>query len=292
MARRGRPEPLDARLQVTAPHEWVLLAGLGLALLALVAWGVFGHVERSFSAEAVLVEPGERHAVISPAAGNVVEILAQVGDRVATGQTIARLQLPGTQRRAAAQRLIESLGADDGRAGNGSANEIRALLLAAVRDDPRGLDAAGPDTELVTSPHAGELVMHHLVVGQPVALGATVARIRIDDGNPPQALAFVSQRDAARLAIGMEAQVRVATYGREARSMFEAEVTEISAHPVTPPEWLSGFGLPIPSRPHLLRVSVSHTGPQPRVDDAASGSLRVILGRHSPLALLASHDGV
>ena len=32
LARRQRQEPLDDRLQVTAPHEWLLVAGLGVAV--------------------------------------------------------------------------------------------------------------------------------------------------------------------------------------------------------------------------------------------------------------------
>ena len=39
VARRARPDPLDERLQVTGPHEWMVLAGLGLSLLAFLAWG-------------------------------------------------------------------------------------------------------------------------------------------------------------------------------------------------------------------------------------------------------------
>ena len=35
VARLSRPEPLDHRLQVTAPREWMVLAGVGLSLFAL-----------------------------------------------------------------------------------------------------------------------------------------------------------------------------------------------------------------------------------------------------------------
>ncbi len=35
LAKRQRQEPLDDRLQVTAPHEWLLVAGLGVMFLAL-----------------------------------------------------------------------------------------------------------------------------------------------------------------------------------------------------------------------------------------------------------------
>ena len=43
-ARRGKSESLDGLLRVTAPHEWILLFCLGLGVLGLAVWGLFGSV--------------------------------------------------------------------------------------------------------------------------------------------------------------------------------------------------------------------------------------------------------
>ena len=56
--RNAEPEPLDDRADVAAPREWVVLAGLGLALAVLAAWGVFGSVERTVRSDGVLVLSG------------------------------------------------------------------------------------------------------------------------------------------------------------------------------------------------------------------------------------------
>lgn len=56
--RSANPEPLEDRAQVTAPREWVVLLCLGLILAALVAWGVFGSVERTLRSDGVLVLSG------------------------------------------------------------------------------------------------------------------------------------------------------------------------------------------------------------------------------------------
>jgi len=45
LQRRARQEPLDDRLQVSAPHEWLIAAGLVLMLLVLVACVAFGGVD-------------------------------------------------------------------------------------------------------------------------------------------------------------------------------------------------------------------------------------------------------
>ena len=51
-ARRGQTEPLDALLRVTAPHEWVLLAGLAAELVGSVLWGVLAALNAAFLSSA------------------------------------------------------------------------------------------------------------------------------------------------------------------------------------------------------------------------------------------------
>ncbi len=131
IVRNSEPEPLDDRAEVTAPREWVVLAGLGLALAALVAWGVFGSVERTLRADGVLVLSGERRTVRSGAAGAVTEIEAPAGRRVAPGQVIVRVAL--AQRAAApAEATIVS-------PGNGV---VAALLVMPGQTIPAGAPVA------------------------------------------------------------------------------------------------------------------------------------------------------
>ena len=46
-ASKNKRQQLDHLLRVTAPHERVILAGIGVALLALAAWALFGSVVRA-----------------------------------------------------------------------------------------------------------------------------------------------------------------------------------------------------------------------------------------------------
>ena len=98
LTRNAEPEPLDDRAQLTAPHEWAVLACLALVLAAIVAWGVFGSVERTVRSDGLLVLPGERHAVLSNATGVVVDVMTQAGERVDAGQPIARIAVSGADR--------------------------------------------------------------------------------------------------------------------------------------------------------------------------------------------------
>ena len=45
MQRRARQEPLDDRLQASAPNEWLIVAGLVAMLLVLTAFAVFGGMD-------------------------------------------------------------------------------------------------------------------------------------------------------------------------------------------------------------------------------------------------------
>lgn len=279
LARRSRPEPLDDRLQVTAPHEWVVLTGVGLTLLALLVWGVSGRVERSLSVDVVLVQPGGRHAVTSPVSGDVVEVLAEVGDFLGVGQEIARVR-PLEDRREAriTERIVDAV-EDELR---GDAAALREALLAAARNQLGAVEMRAGES--IVAPREGTLVAHGLTPGRPVRAGETVARIRGRSAGAWQALAFVSSDDAGRLAGGMDADVRVALPGRPAASALAARVAEVSPRPAAAPEWLAGLGLSTPAPAHLLRLVLRDPPRQPL--DGAGGRARIVLGRQSPAALL------
>ena len=96
IVRNAQPEPLDDRAQVTAPREWVVLAGLGLALGALVAWVVFGSVERTLRAEGVLVvAAGRMDAVAFVAPREAWLLAAGMSARVAVESPAGTRVLPG-----------------------------------------------------------------------------------------------------------------------------------------------------------------------------------------------------
>lgn len=75
-ARRGRAEPIDGLLRITAPHEWLFLVLLGVALLGVLAWAVLGTIERGYSADCLLVAPDEVPDVMPEDSVNGPELLA------------------------------------------------------------------------------------------------------------------------------------------------------------------------------------------------------------------------
>ena len=282
MQRRARPEPLDDRLQITAPHEWLIVAGLALSVLALIIFGVFVRVERTVSYEATALLPGDRHYLVAPVSGTVVDVLVKVTDTVAPGQPIAYVQPSETQYlESALVRFLSAL-EESGQLPEGSRLELLQELLA-----------AGPSTEFVPaavimSQDGGEVVTLDLEAGQILVAGAFVGLVRTEAAGQPEVVAFVSPDDAVRLKAGMEAHVSVHSSGSGGARVFQGRVAHVSPSEARPPQWLQAQGLAIPQRPHQMRVSLEGDEPDVPVADGAVVSVRVVLGRESLAFLLAS----
>ena len=285
LERRARQEPLDDRLQITAPHEWLIVAGLGVMLLAVIAYGVFGRVDRTVSYEAALVLPGERHNLVSPVSGTVVDVLVEVTDTVASGQPIAYVQTSAAQHRELViMGIIDAL-EESGQLMEGSQRELLQALLAV------GSAAESAAKTEIISPYEGEVVALDLAPGQAVHADASVGLVRAASAGQPEVVAFVSPEDAVRLRVGMEAHVNVCSPGGGVGRVFLGRVADVSARAGAPPKWLSDQGLAIPQQPHQLRVALVGDKPDLPMADGAGVSLCIVLGRESFASLLVPGGG-
>lgn len=282
LARRGRPEPLDSPLRVTAPHEWVVVVLVALAVVGIVIWGVFGRLERTVSAGCVVASPGERFAVLSNTTGNVTDVLVEPGGAVAAGQPIARvanLELDQQVRNARARiEILEEAG-----------QEADAALLLA-RADLRSLEARQASGDHIVISYPGTLTWHGLSVGQAVSAGAEVAAVRGHGEGRIEAVSVMSRAKASRLQPGMSGRVVVAR-GQESQ-VLEAVVVQISEQEIQPPRWLEAFaGARIPPRGHLVKLELSDLPSWP-LADGDQCSLYVKVRRDRPVSLLAGVSAV
>ena len=186
--RNAQPDPLDDLLRVTAPHEWLILAGFAVVFLAICAWSVLGTLERNLTASGVVMRGGERHAVLSGAAGTVTEVLVGVNEAIAEGQPIARLLLPEIDTRIAVVRArIAGLERD---AGEGGTASDPGRHLTTAREELAEL-IARRTASVITAPHAGVVSALHLNAGQAVAVGAPVAELRSGGGDGVEVVTFL-----------------------------------------------------------------------------------------------------
>jgi HlyD family secretion protein len=92
--RLASPEQLDQLTQVTTPRGWISLAALYLLLVTGVVWGVVGRLPEKVTGNGILVKTGGILTVVPSASGRVVDVAVTVGDAVAEGQVVARLEQP------------------------------------------------------------------------------------------------------------------------------------------------------------------------------------------------------
>jgi multidrug resistance efflux pump len=274
--KQGQVEPVDTLLRVTAPHEWLILAGLGIVLLGAVVWSVFGTVERTASAGCILAKPGERHAVFSTAAGSVAEFLVDPGDWVEAGDPIIRLEQPEVDRQVRIARAQVELVESGPQDGTGDA------ALAAARVALRELEALEAEGALIVSLYTGEVAATEVLLGQAVGAGEEVAWIRSGESGRLEVWAVMSDAEARRVEHGMAARVRLDESGGDRRTL-KARISQVAGDSEEVPAWFGGDALSQQER--LVRADLLEApGSAPNSDGGCL--LNVVLSRQAPIRLL------
>lgn len=277
-ASRNRRQQLDHLLRVAAPHERVILAGIGVTLLALLAWLLFGTVVRSVAVDGVLLKPGTRHEVFSTEPGHLVKFLVARGDRVEAGTLIARQTVPELEREISTLRdQIEILKMGIQQVGGSDAHSF----LASNQEALLQMEARRTAREVIVSHMSGEVMALNVDPGDYLPAGSVVAQLRNPEDRPLQAVLQVAARMAKRLRAGMQASVEIA--------MPDGAVHEVAgevAAVTSPPSSWRGTHQP-GGMDHAHRVDiVLHPESKLAVPDGTPCHVRIVLGRHSPAALL------
>ncbi len=279
LASKNQRQQLDHLLRVTAPHERIILTGIGLLLLTLVTWVFFGSVVRDVTIDGVLVAPGARYDIVATEPGHLAEFLVAPGDRVEAGDPIARQTVPEIARETAALRdRIELLEAEIGPAAGGSNLLSR---LAAARVALLQLEVRRSTRERIVSEIAGEVTALRSAPGDYLSAGSAVAQVRDSRERAPRAVLQVAPRVAQRIQPGMRASVDVATPDGGTRRL-PGRVAAVSAGPL--PEWLAELG-PALAEPGRRVDVVLHDTAVLSLPDGTPSRVRIVLGRQSPAAL-------
>jgi multidrug efflux pump subunit AcrA (membrane-fusion protein) len=279
-ANKNKRQQLDHLLRITAPHERFILAGIGLVVLALVAWALFGSIVRGVTIDGVLIEPGARHEMVSTEPGYLTEFLVVPGDRVKAGDPIARQSVPELERETADLRdrvdLLETELSQVGRDGGA----LRSLL-ASARVALLQMEARRSARELIVSPIEGEIMALRSAPGEYRPAGGGVAQLRDAEDRPLQAVLRVAPRMAQRIQPGMRASVEVVMPDGATRRL-DGEVASVSAGPL--PNWLAALQPAVADSMHRVDV-VLHQVSDLSVPDGTPCRIRIVLGRYPPVAL-------
>lgn len=108
--RLSSPEQLDRLATVADPLGWLAFATLAALIAAVAVWGFVGSIPEKVKGEGLLMAKDARIVdAMAPASGVVADLLVGLGDRVAAGQPLLRLDQPDLARqiRAAAEVQAE-----------------------------------------------------------------------------------------------------------------------------------------------------------------------------------------
>ncbi|MYA29404.1 MAG: HlyD family efflux transporter periplasmic adaptor subunit [Nitrospira sp. SB0666_bin_27] len=277
---RNKYQQLDHLLRVTAPHERMILAGIGLVMLALVAWMLFGSIVHSLTIDGVLFEPGVRHELVSSEPGYLEAFLVAPGDHVEVGDPIARQSVPDLDGETAAQRdRVEKLKSElqqvDGE-GSGLPSLLAAAQVALLK-----LEARRSARELIVSPVAGKVAALRSAPGEYLPAGGAVAQLRETKDQPLQVVLQVAPRTAKRIQHGMPASIEVVMPDGATRRL-DGEVASVTPGPL--PNWLATRRPAVPDATHRVNVVLHHESDF-SLPDVTPCRVRIVLGQQPLTAL-------
>lgn len=277
---RNKYQQLDHLLRVTAPHERMILAGIGLVMLALVAWALFGSIVRSVTIDGVLIEPGTRHELVSSEPGYLEAFLVVPGDHVEIGDPIARQSVPELDGETAVLRdrveVLKSELRQGDREGNGLPSLLAASQVALLQ-----MEARRAAREMIVSPVAGKVTALRSTPGEYLPAGGAVAQLRETKDQPPQAVLQVSPRMAKRIQPGMRASVEI-MIPDDTQRRFDGEVSSVTFGPL--PNWLATLRPTVPDATHRVDVVLHHASDL-SLPHVTPCRVRIVLGQQPITAL-------
>jgi hypothetical protein len=91
LERLSSPEELDQLMQVTTPSGWLALFGFSSLIVVALIWGIFGNVPTKVAGQGILLNTGGVTQVSALISGRVRNIYVKEGDVIPKGKTIARI---------------------------------------------------------------------------------------------------------------------------------------------------------------------------------------------------------
>ncbi len=86
------PERLDVTMEVTSPRGWMALWTIGVVLLCVLGWGIFGSIPTRVDGIGILLRGGSLREVKAEGRGTLTAVSIKVGDLVAPGQSVGEIQ--------------------------------------------------------------------------------------------------------------------------------------------------------------------------------------------------------
>lgn len=94
LERLSSPEQIDRLVDITSSRGWTALLGIGILIVMIIIWGIFGSIPTKVNGEGILIKQGGLSTIYSSASGTVLEVYVANGDVVKEGDVVAKLVNP------------------------------------------------------------------------------------------------------------------------------------------------------------------------------------------------------
>ncbi len=105
--RISSPEQLDRMVAVTDGRGWLLLATLGMLMVALIAWAWYGAIPTQVQAQGILINRDSQVAdAMTPASGVLSDITVELNSQIKKGDVVANIRQPMIEQRLTSTREL------------------------------------------------------------------------------------------------------------------------------------------------------------------------------------------
>ena len=237
------PEQLDQLMRITDPRSWIALVATGLVLAAAVAWGVFGSLPTSVTAQGVIIRQGGTFKVMAFGNGQISELTTlKSGDLIHKGQILGRIMQPAlAQQIEAAQEDLQRLTKRDksetnfvqlgSLQGQGLRSEQSRIAQAANRLNELQLKSGL--TPMIVSDRDGSVVEVMAANGDVVSGMTPILSAEIGQRKLEAIIYLPANTNAELIKPGMTAQIALVTSKKERFGYLVGKVLSISKYPAS-----------------------------------------------------------
>lgn len=266
------PERLDVMMQVTSPAGWLALSALGLVLVLVVLWSIFGWIPIKVSGQGILIRGGAMLAVTADSVGRLSQVLVTPGEVIQQGQLVAKVNQEDLMLRIRNQQaLLADMRKQTGafstdtmerqlreKIANQQSLVDRGMLtrssLMATQEQLNSLlqQGAGRQTNVdqmrrniqelenqlasaskVESPYAGRVVEVTAGVGELIQPGMRI--FTLEELNAPiDVVMYIPAAEGKKVRPEMPVRVSPSTVKAEEYGFMIGKVSKVSDYPVTP----------------------------------------------------------
>lgn len=225
--RLSSPEQLDQVMTVTTPRAWMALAAMGLLVLAVTIWGIWGSIPYKTYGKGILMTSGGIHSITHPSSGILLDIRVYQGDRVKQGDVVARLEQPDLVKAILReQHALEVL------------EKEPVLNEEAIDSKKRDIETLQQEllyASNVIAPVNGRILESRVTKGDMVEPGKSLFSI-VEEGTDTQDLVgilYIPASQGKQVLPGMEVHVSPAAVKKEEYGYMLGRVVSVSQYPAT-----------------------------------------------------------